>query len=202
MPESAATWFPLQTATSLMGVLGLQFHREQRLDFATRQMIEAFALQLALVLEKEHFIQAVSRAEVLASSRKLHRTLLDSISHELKTPIAVINASVEGMSGTPGPYLAEITTASQRLQRVVDHLLHMTQLESGCCSPTRLVRPPRRDQRRTTGRRQAFGRAPGAGDHRRRFSTREARSRPADSSPSQHPAQRRDLHAGEARRLR
>lgn len=135
LPESAATWFPLQTATSLIGVLGVQFEHEQRLDFATRQMIEAFALQLALVLEKEHFIQAVSRAEMLAHSEKLHRTLLDSISHELKTPIAVINAAVEGMSGTPGPYLAEITTASQRLQRVVDNLLHMTQLESDVLQP-------------------------------------------------------------------
>jgi two-component system, OmpR family, sensor histidine kinase KdpD len=130
LPDSAATWFPLQTATALMGVLGVQLSEEQRLDFSTRQMIEAFALQLALVLEKEHFIQAVSRAEVLAQSEKLHRSLLDSISHELKTPLAVIHASVEGMSGVQSPYLVELTTACARLQRVVDNLLHMTQVES------------------------------------------------------------------------
>lgn len=135
LPRSAATWFPLQTATSLIGVLGVQFEHEQRLDFASRQMIEAFALQLSLVLEKEHFIQAAGHAEMLAHSEKLHRTLLDSISHELKTPIAVINAAVEGMGRTSGPYLAEITTASQRLQRVVDNLLHMTQLESDVLQP-------------------------------------------------------------------
>ncbi|MBP7948654.1 MAG: sensor histidine kinase KdpD [Verrucomicrobiales bacterium] len=135
LPESSATWFPLQTATSLLGVFGVQFEHEQRLDFATRQMIEAFALQLALVLEKEHFIQAVSHAEMLAHSEKLHRTLLDSISHEMKTPIAIINASVEGMAEVRSPYLAEITTASQRLQRVVDNLLHMTQLESDVLQP-------------------------------------------------------------------
>jgi len=125
----------LQTATSLIGVLGVQLHHDQRIDFSTRQMIEAFALQLALVLEKEHFIQAVSRADMLAHSENLHRTLLDSISHELKTPIAVINAAVEGMDGVASPYLAEITTASQRLQRVVDNLLHMTQLESDVLQP-------------------------------------------------------------------
>lgn len=135
LPESAATWFPLQTATAVMGVLGVEFEHEQKLDFATRQMIEAFALQLALVLEKEHFIQAVSRAELIASSEKLHRTLLDSVSHELKTPIAVINASLEGLSGTENPYLSEIATASQRLQRVVDSLLHMNRLESGVLQP-------------------------------------------------------------------
>lgn len=135
LPESAATWFPLQTATSLMGVLGVLMPRDARLDFTVRQTIEAFALQLALVLEKEHFILAVSHAEVLAQSEKLHRTLLDSVSHELKTPLAVIRASLEGMSGLTNPYLAEIETACRRLQRVVDSLLQMTRLESEVLKP-------------------------------------------------------------------
>lgn len=136
LPESAATWFPLQTATATMGVLGVQFEEAARLDFGMRQMIEAFALQIALVLEKEHFIQAAGHAEMLAQSEKLHRTLLDSVSHELKTPIAVITAALEGMGGMQaGPYLSEITTATQRLQRVVDGLLQMTQLESDVLKP-------------------------------------------------------------------
>lgn len=136
LPESAATWFPLQTATSLMGVLGVRLEgRDARLDFTLRQTIEAFALQLALVLEKEHFIQAVSNAEMLAQSERLHRTLLDSVSHELKTPLAVIRASLEAMSGLESPYITEIQTASGRLQRVVDGLLHMTRLESKVLKP-------------------------------------------------------------------
>jgi two-component system sensor histidine kinase KdpD len=137
LPESSATWFPLQTATATMGVLGVQFDDSSRLDFVTRQMIEAFALQIALVLEKEHFIQAVSHAEMLSQSEKLHRTLLDSVSHELKTPIAIITAALEGMHGRQnGPYLEEISTATQRLQRVVDSLLQMTQLESDVLKPS------------------------------------------------------------------
>ena len=137
LPESAATWFPLQTATATMGVLGVQFEDTSRLDFVTRQMIEAFALQIALVLEKEHFIQAVSHAEMLSQSEKLHRTLLDSVSHELKTPIAIITAALEGMHDQQkSPYLDEITTATQRLQRVVDSLLQMTQLESDVLKPS------------------------------------------------------------------
>ena len=138
LPQSEATWFPLQTATSLLGVLGLRLARDARLDFNARQMIEAFALQLALVLEKEHFIQAVSRAEVLEHSDKLRRTLLDSVSHELKTPIAVIKAAIEGLGQEDGPratYVSEIGTATERLQRVVDHLLHMTRIESSVVQP-------------------------------------------------------------------
>ncbi len=137
LPQSEATWFPLQTATSMMGVLGVMLPKEGALDFNTRQTVEAFALQLALVLEKEHFIQAVRHADVLAQSEKLHRTLLDSVSHELKTPLAVIKMAVESMPANDSPQLAEIDMATQRLQRVVDNLLQMSRLESEVVLPQR-----------------------------------------------------------------
>jgi two-component system sensor histidine kinase KdpD len=137
LPESEATWFPLQTATSVMGLLGLRLAGEkQALDFTRRQAVEAFALQLALVLEKEHFIQAVSQAEVMEKSERLRRNLLDSVSHELKTPLAVIRASIEGMGDVAAnPYVLEIDTATKRLQRLVDGLLQMTRLESQVIEP-------------------------------------------------------------------
>lgn len=141
LPESSATWFPLQTATSTMGVLGIRHGKDARLNFTTRQTVEAFALQLALVLEKEHFIQAASHAEVLEQSERLRRTLLDSVTHELKTPLAIIQAALEGRSHSSplsrdDPYLREISTASDRLQRVVDNLLSMTRIESDVMKPT------------------------------------------------------------------
>lgn len=135
LPHSDATWFPLQTATAVMGVLGVRFRNANMLSFGVRQSVEAFALQLALVLEKEHFVRAINQAELLAQSEQLQRTLLDSVSHELKTPLAVIQASLEGLSGIQNPYLDEIQTASQRLQRVVNHLLQMTRLESAVVRP-------------------------------------------------------------------
>lgn len=137
LPQSESTWFPLQTATSIMGVLGVKFAEERTtLDFVRRQAVEAFALQLALVLEKEHFIQAVTQAELVEKSERLRRTLLDSVSHELKTPLAIIRAAVEGMEDRgKDPYVSEIDTASQRLQRLVDGLLQMTRLESQVIEP-------------------------------------------------------------------
>lgn len=162
LPQSTATWFPLQTATATMGVLGIRLAKGALLNFTTRQTMEAFALQLALVLEKEHFIRAVSGAEIVDQSEKLRRTLLDSVTHELVTPIAIIQAALEGHAAAndpvpkdpclveilgrldatvevpappPDPYLAEIRTATDRLQRVVDHLLSMTRLESSVLQP-------------------------------------------------------------------
>ncbi len=132
LPSAEATWFPLQTATSTMGVLGLK-RESDRLAFTERQAMEAFSLQLALVLEKEHFIEAVQHAERLEEGEKLRRALFDSVSHELKTPIAVIRATVESMA--PSPSVAEIDTASRRLQRIVDGLLQMTRLEASVIQP-------------------------------------------------------------------
>jgi len=137
LPSAEATWFPLQTATSTMGALGLKRGAETTtLVFTERQAMEAFALQLALVLEKEHFIEAVQHAERLEEGEKLRRALFDSVSHELKTPIAVIRASVESMaSDRSDPFVAEIDTASRRLQRIVEGLLQMTRLEASVIEP-------------------------------------------------------------------
>jgi two-component system sensor histidine kinase KdpD len=136
LPESQATWFPLQTATAVMGVLGVRLDPEAVLDFGARVSVEAFALQLALVLEKEHFVQAITRAQLLHQSERLQRTLLDSVSHELKTPLTVIQASLEGLSGVKSPYLDELQTASRRLQRVVNNLLQITRIESTAVEPS------------------------------------------------------------------
>jgi two-component system sensor histidine kinase KdpD len=137
LPQSAATWFPLQTATSVMGVLGLRLvSANKTLDFTRRQAVEAFALQLALVLEKEHFIHAVNQAELMDRSERLRSNLLDSVSHELKTPLAIIRASIDGMgAAAENPYVREIDTATSRLQRLVDGLLHMTRLEAKVVEP-------------------------------------------------------------------
>ncbi len=137
LPQSEATWFPLQTATSTMGVIGIRFPQDRRLDFETRRTIEAFAVQLGLVLEKEHFIQAMAAAEVQDQSDKLRRTLLDSVTHELKTPIAVMQAALDGRRAheQEDDYLSEIRIASERMRRVVDQLLGMTRLESSVIRP-------------------------------------------------------------------
>ncbi|MCW1924204.1 sensor histidine kinase KdpD [Luteolibacter arcticus] len=134
LPSAVATWFPLQTATSTMGALGLK-RDSGRLTFTERQAAQAFVLQLALVLEKEHFIQAVQHAERLEEGEKLRRALLDSVSHELKTPIAVIRAALDAHGTAGNPYLSEIDTASRRLQRIVEGLLQMTRLESSVIEP-------------------------------------------------------------------
>ena len=49
-------------------------------------------------MEREQLRAAGEREKLLAESDKLHRTLLDGVSHELKTPLAVLSAAVENLA--------------------------------------------------------------------------------------------------------
>jgi two-component system sensor histidine kinase KdpD len=84
--------------------------------------------------EREELLQAKHRAELTAEAERLHRTLLDSVSHELKTPVAIIRTAVDGL-GTENPFVAEIDTATRRLQRLVEHFIEITRLESDAVKP-------------------------------------------------------------------
>ena len=85
-------------------------------------------------LEREALLAEKHRTQLLAESERLHRTLLDSVSHELKTPIAIIRTALDGL-GDGNPYAAEIETATRRLQRIVDNFLEMTRVESEALTP-------------------------------------------------------------------
>lgn len=85
-------------------------------------------------LERENLLSGKHRAELAAEAERLHRTLLDSVSHELKTPITIIRTALEGM-GTSDPYAVEIDTATRRLQRIVENLLEITRVESEAVKP-------------------------------------------------------------------
>ncbi len=82
---------------------------------------------------------ADDRARLLAESEQMHQTLLDSVSHELKTPIAVLRSAVEQLDTEDAAkrerLTREIPTAVHRLENLVNNLLNQTRLESGVLMP-------------------------------------------------------------------
>jgi two-component system, OmpR family, sensor histidine kinase KdpD len=128
-PELETSWLPLKTQSTTLGVIGFRWQPDAQFDLASLPMMEALSLQLALVLEKEQLLAAKRHADLLAESERLHRSLLDSVSHELKTPIAVIRTALDGL-GNSNPFAREIETATLRLQRIVENFLEMTRMES------------------------------------------------------------------------
>lgn len=142
LPDGAALHLPLLVADRVEGVLSLELVGESILAPEQRELLEAFAAQLAVVAEKERLAAAQRHALVVAASERLQKTLFDSVSHELKTPIATISAALD--QGEVD--LGELRRANERLRRTVENLLDATRLESGMvklsqewCEPAELA---------------------------------------------------------------
>jgi len=139
LPGSTAFYLPLVREQQSVGVLGIAVPEERTLTLAQRDLLEAFARQLALIVEREHLREASAREKLLVESDKLHRVLLDSVSHELRTPLAVITGALESLPAAAPTLRAELIdegrAAARRLNRLVGNLLDQTRLESGALKP-------------------------------------------------------------------
>ena len=139
LPSSEGFHLPLVRDDTTHGVLVISVPPDAHLTLAQRELAESFATQLGLVLEREQLRAVSEREKLLAESDKLHRALLDGVSHELKTPLAVIGAAAETFATADAPtrenLVGEIRTATRRLNRLVTNLLDQTRLESGVLKP-------------------------------------------------------------------
>lgn len=133
-PELETSWLPIESQKGRIGVVGFCWQEEVSPDFSTHRMMEALTLQMALILERQQILETEQKAELVLQSERLHRILFDSVSHELKTPIAVIRTALDGLN-MQDPFVAEIKTATQRLQRIVEHFLEISRLESEHLTP-------------------------------------------------------------------
>ena len=102
-------------------------------------LLETFASQIALAIEREILDEAAEHNAMLRESERLYATLLNSISHELRTPIATITGAAGslldpltgGNEATRVQLAHDIQDAGNRLNRLVANLLDMSRLESG-----------------------------------------------------------------------
>jgi two-component system, OmpR family, sensor histidine kinase KdpD len=131
LPDAESLHLPLVTGDTAEGVLSVRLASSPTLE--QRELLDAFAAQLALFVNKENALEENREAQVARQSEKLQRALFDSVSHELKTPLAAISAALQQSH----PDRAELKQAVGRLTRTVDLLLDATRLESGLMQPVR-----------------------------------------------------------------
>ncbi len=109
----------------------------------TLHFLEAIANQLAIGLERELLRERSQALALMEKAQVLYKALLNSISHELKTPLATITGSASALLDpvtsqdlSVWPALTqEILQASQRLTEVLDKLLDMSRIDSGMLRP-------------------------------------------------------------------
>jgi two-component system sensor histidine kinase KdpD len=141
LPGAEALHLPLATDRKVFGILAVSLPGK-RLTLAQRDLLETFARQAALVLDRVELRSAAEHSRLLAESEKFSRTLLNSISHELRTPLAASTSAASVLAATDSLTLeqrrgliGEIQEANARLNRIVGNLLDVARLESGQVRP-------------------------------------------------------------------
>jgi len=140
LPAAALRCQPLKTSNGIVGVLGI--HSKDKNNFLTseqRLTLAAFANQSALAIERASLAEQAQQAELLQATEKLQTALLNSISHDLRTPLVSITGALTSLDEQSDSLKEEyrkslIVTAreeAERLNRLVGNLLSMTRIESG-----------------------------------------------------------------------
>jgi two-component system, OmpR family, sensor histidine kinase KdpD len=139
-PAAGALFVPLVGSRGRLGALGVRSAEPAALAASDqRRVLEAMAGQTALAIERARFADEAQQAQLQVEAERLRSTLLSSVSHDLRTPLAAITGAasslVTGESRLDPVTRRElgqsILEESERLSRLVHNLLDMTRLEAG-----------------------------------------------------------------------
>jgi two-component system, OmpR family, sensor histidine kinase KdpD len=140
LPGAQMLFVPLVASRGIVGVLGMRLAEPHMFDAPDQwHLLETFANQIALATERGLLAEEAQTAQVSAEGERLRNTLLSSVSHDLRTPLAAITGGTSTLLD-PTARLDEsgrrelmltMHEEAERLDRLVQNLLEMTRLESG-----------------------------------------------------------------------
>jgi signal transduction histidine kinase len=118
----------------------------------TARLLDGFAAQAAAALDRDRLRTQAAQAEALAEGNRMRTALLAAVSHDLRTPLASIKASVSTLRQTDVEWtaadqaalLATIEQGADRLDALIGNLLDMSRLSTGSLQP--FLRPTAIDE--------------------------------------------------------
>lgn len=137
LAAAKALYVPLMAPVRARGVLVLQLRTAQRLRVPEeRRLLDACASQIALALERVHFVEIAQQTQVAMEGERMRNTLLSAVSHDLRTPLTgILGAAQTALPHTPPgaaqDMLVQIRNQAQAMQQLVDNLLAMARLQQG-----------------------------------------------------------------------
>jgi two-component system sensor histidine kinase KdpD len=153
LPGTEALYLPLSGShealggtRAMLGVLAVLPANPRRVLLPEQfHLLETFASQVALGLERAQLADQAQRAQVSAETEGLRNALLASISHDLRTPLAVISGASSSLAERGERLSAEERAAlarsifeqSQQMGQLVANVLEMTRLEAGAIALNR-----------------------------------------------------------------
>lgn len=143
--SAAMRHIPLLGATLPLGVLAVRPRKEGRRRLAPDEaaLLDSFAHQISLALERIALAEQAQLARLLEEAEKLHRAVMNSISHDLRTPLVTITGAISSLreegDRLPASSRQELLDGAWeeagRLNRFVGNLLEMSRLEAGILRP-------------------------------------------------------------------
>ncbi len=150
-PLNAERILPLTVSKGTIGVLVVRLSTPDVLASAGNwELLEAFATHLALALERAEIAEDMhGEQRKLLYEEQLRNALLSSVSHDFRTPLAVVIGSVTAMlekdrdvsAQRRREYLESILSEARRLNRLLRNVLDMTTLEAGALRATKEWQP-------------------------------------------------------------
>ncbi|ABC36846.1 sensor histidine kinase [Burkholderia thailandensis] len=140
LPAATALYLPLKAPMRTRGVLAVVTKDPGELEVPEQQrMLDAFAAQIALAVERVHYVEIARDALVNMESERLRNSLLSAISHDLRTPLTAIvglssmlaNARGGGSSAREDELVESIHDEALRMTGIVTNLLDMARLQAG-----------------------------------------------------------------------
>lgn len=145
LPNAVATFFPLTGSQQTHGAIAVRAADPGRiLEPDQRRLLEACADQLALALERDQLAIDAAEARIQAEAEQLRSSLLSSVSHDLKTPLAAIAGASSSLleadaidADTRRQLLETVSEEAARLNRLLENILQMSRLNAGDVPPNR-----------------------------------------------------------------
>jgi len=140
LPGARALYLPLRAAHGTVGVVAVRPPVPALLaEPDQRHLLETFADQTALALERARLAEEAQHATVHAETERLRSALLSAVSHDLRTPLATITGATSSLLASDRPpdeatrreLLTIAHEEAERLNRLVANLLDITRLEAG-----------------------------------------------------------------------
>jgi len=129
-------YVPLKAPMRVRGVLALSPAQPRWLLIPEQaQQLDTLARQIAIALERVHYVEVAQQAVVEMESERLRNALLGAISHDVRTPLTALIALAESLQTLPpeehGNAARAIVAQAHELHALVNNLLDMARLESG-----------------------------------------------------------------------
>lgn len=145
LPGARWLFLPLRTERGPVAVLGITADLPPTAD--QRRLASALADQAAVAIERVALAEDIDRARLMAETERLRSALLNSLSHDLRTPLSSILAAATSLQRHAASYdaairaelAATIQGEAERMNRFVNNLLDMTRIESGALAPKREI---------------------------------------------------------------